>query len=149
MRQVDECRLPRVIAGNTSAVRLSEVWVINNSTISRNAQDKIQEKYSAQKISFINGEKLTDLVDKHADYFWYNIPSDVGSYLQLLAKRLSTLDSELSILQGLECEDFYVEPDVQEFRKPNDSRSGRFASPNIVWLPEFLNIRLNVEIFTL
>lgn len=144
-RQVDECRLPRIIPGNTSPVRLSEVWVINNSTISRNAQDKIQDKYSSQKISFINGEKLTELVDLHASYFWYNVPSDVGSYLQSLASKLSDQDSELNVLQGLECPDFYIDPEVQEFARPTYIRRGRPTRPRLVNLvDEVLKHRVSV-----
>lgn len=144
-RQVDECRLPRIIPGNTSPVRLSEVWVINNSTISRNAQDKIQEKYSSQKISFINGEKLTELVDLHANYFWYNVPSDVGSYLQALASKLSDQDSELNVLQGLECPDFYIDPEVQEFARPTYIRRGRASRPRLVnVVDEVLKYRVSV-----
>ena len=38
-RQVEECLLPRKIRGGMDEVRLTEVWVLNNSSISRNAQD--------------------------------------------------------------------------------------------------------------
>lgn len=105
--------LPRTIRGGLEEVRLTEVWVLNNSTISRNAQDKIKEKYKTQKISFIQGEKLTELVDKYADYFWYNVPTDVGGYLKTLSNCLTSLDSELSVLKGLNCDDFYVAPDIR------------------------------------
>lgn len=144
-RQVDECRLPRLIPGIAVPVRLSEVWVINNSTISRNAQEKIQDKYSSQKISFINGEKLTELVDIHASYFWYNVPSDIGGYLQSLAASLADQDSELNVLQGLECPDFYVEPEIQEFAKPTYIRRGKPSKPRLVNLvDEVLKHRVSV-----
>ena len=85
-RQIEECQLPRTIRGGMEQIRLTEVWVLNTANISKNAQDKIQEKYKTQKISFIQGEKLTELVDKYADYFWYNVPTDVGGYLKNLSK---------------------------------------------------------------
>lgn len=131
-RQVEECQMPRSIRGGMEQVRLTEVWVLNNSSISRNAQDKIQERYKTQKISFIQGEKLTELIDKHADYFWYNVPTDVGGYLKDLSNQLSNLDSELSVLKGLNCDDFYVSPDIQEFSKPLYSRHARPQKPRLV-----------------
>jgi hypothetical protein len=137
-RQVEECQMPRTIRGGMTQVRLSEVWVINNSSISRNAQDKIQDKYRAQKINFIQGEKLTELIDKHADYFWYNVPTDVGGYLKSLSTTLSNLDAELSVLKGLNCEDFYVTPDIQEFTKPSYSRRSKPHRARLVNLQELV-----------
>ncbi len=131
-RQVEECLLPRKIRGGTEEVRLTEVWVLNNSSISRNAQDKIQDKYKTQKISFIQGERLTELVDRYADYFWYNVPTDVGGYLKDLSNRISNLDSELSVLKGMNCADFYVSPDIQEYSKPLYSRHSRPQKPRLV-----------------
>ena len=131
-RQVEECLLPRTIRGGSEEVRLTEVWVLNNSSISRNAQEKIQDKYKTQKISFIQGEKLTELIDKYADYFWYNVPTDVGGYLKDLSNRLTNLDSELSVLKGLNCDDFYVAPDIQAFSKPLYSRHSRPPKPRLV-----------------
>ena len=137
-RQVEECLLPRTIRGGLEEVRLTEVWVLNNSTISRNAQDKIKEKYKTQKISFIQGEKLTELVDKYADYFWYNVPTDVGGYLKTLSNRLTSLDSELSVLKGLNCDDFYVAPDIQAYSKPLYSRHSRPQKPHLVNFQEIV-----------
>ena len=131
-RQVEECLMPRAIRGGMDQIRLTEVWVLNTSSISRNAQDKIQEKYKTQKISFIQGEKLTELIDKYADYFWYNVPTDVGGYLKDLSSHLATLDAELSVLKGLNCDDFYVSPDIQEFSKPLYSRHSRPQKPRLV-----------------
>lgn len=131
-RQVEECQLPRTIRGGMEQIRLTEVWVLNTSNISKNAQDKIQEKYKTQKITFIQGERLTELVDKYADYFWYNVPTDVGGYLKDLSNRLLNLDSELTVLKGLNCEDFYVMPDIQEFYKPLYLRHSKQHRPKLV-----------------
>ena len=131
-RQVEKCQLSRTIRGGVEQIRLTEVWVLNNSNISKNAQDKIQEKYKTQKITFIQGERLTELVDKYADYFWYNVPTDVGGYLKDLSNRLTSLDIELSVLKGLDCNDFYVPPDIQEFSKPSYSRHAKLQKPKFV-----------------
>ncbi len=135
-RQVEECLMPRLIRGGMESVRLTEVWVVNTSSISRNAQDKIQDKYKTQKISFIQGEKLTELVDEHANYFWYNVPTDVGGYLKQLSNKLTSLDCELSVLKGLKCEDFYIAPDIQEYSKPLYLRHAKPKRPKLVNLQE-------------
>lgn len=124
-RQIEECQQIRSVQGGMAQVRLSEVWVINTSSISRNAEDKIQDKYRAQKITFVDGEKLTGLIDKYAEYFWYDVPTNVGSYLQDLSTRLTSLDAELSVLKGLNCPDFYISPEIQEFSRPTYSRHAR------------------------
>jgi transposase len=72
-RQIEECQMPRKILGGSTEARLSEVWVVNTSTISNNAKDKINHKYGGQRVEFISGEKLAELVDKHAPYFWHDI----------------------------------------------------------------------------
>ena len=131
-RQIEECQMPRTIQGGTSETRLSEVWVVNTASISRNAQDKIHHKFNGQRVEFINGEKLTELVDKHAPYFWHSISSDIGSYLQDLSRRLDRYESELSILNGLGCNDFYISPEIQEFEKTQYVKNSRPSKPRFV-----------------
>ncbi|WP_291993251.1 NACHT domain-containing protein [Candidatus Accumulibacter sp. ACC003] len=136
-RQIEECQLPRRIQGGATETRLSEVWVVNTSTISNNAQDKINHKYAGQRVEFISGEKLTDLVDKHAPYFWHAISSDIGSYLADLARKISQLERDITILGGLGCDDFYITPEIQEFAKTHYVvKSRRPAKPRFVNIME-------------
>lgn len=131
-RQIEECQMPRTIQGGKSEVKLSEVWVINNASISKHAQAKIHHKYSGQRVEFFPGEKLTELVDKYAEYFWHDISSEIGSYLQDLSRKIENREHELSILSGLGCNDFYIDPDVQEFEKPRYTKSNRPSRPHFV-----------------
>jgi hypothetical protein len=131
-RQIEECQMPRKIQGGTSETRLSEVWVVTTAHISKNAQDKIHHKYNGQRVEFISGEKLTELVDKHAAYFWHAISSDIGSYLQDTSRKLIQHEQESSILNGLGCHDFYIDPDIQEFEKSQYVKSSRPKSPRLV-----------------
>lgn len=135
-RQIEECQMSRKIQGGSSETRLSEVWVVNTSTISKNAQDKIHHKYTGQRIEFISGEKLAELVDKHAPYFWHAISSDIGSYLQDLARTLGQHERDISILNGLGCDDFYISPEIQEFEKSQYSRISRPRKPRFVNIQE-------------
>jgi hypothetical protein len=116
-RQIDECGLPRKVFGGKQEVRLTEIWVITTSSISNNAKDKIYEKFNKRKIEFIDGAHLTKLVDRHAEYFWEHIPSLIGSYLSKVSRRVAELDRDLNILSGLDCEDFYIEPEIEAVEK--------------------------------
>ena len=131
-RQIEECQMPRKIRGGTSEARLSEVWVVTTAGISNQAQDKINHKFACQRIEFIPGEKLTELVDKHAPYFWSQISSDVGAYLHDLSKRLKQFDQDASIVSSLGCEDFYITPDIQEIEKTKYVKSHRPHRPRLV-----------------
>jgi hypothetical protein len=113
-RQIDECGMKRKVNGGRDDVRLSEIWVVTTSRISNNAKDKIADKFSRQRIEFIDGEQLTVLVDKHASYFWHHIPSPVGTYLQTTSDRIEKSNRDLNVLSDLGCEDFFIEPDIQE-----------------------------------
>lgn len=131
-RQIEECQMPRKIQGGLSETHLSEVWIVNTSSISKNAQDRIHHKYTGQRIEFIFGEKLTELVDKHAAYFWHDISSDIGSYLQDLSRKLEQRESEFSILGGLGCEEFYINPEIQEFEKSIYKKTSKPTKPRFV-----------------
>ncbi|MRR50205.1 MAG: hypothetical protein EG825_04710 [Rhodocyclaceae bacterium] len=135
-RQIEECQMPRTIRSGTNEVRLSEVWVVNTSTVSKNAQEKILHRYASQRVEFIPGEKLAELVDRHAQYFWHDISSDIGSYLQDLARKLGQREGELSITSGLGCDEFYIHPEIQEFEKTRYVQSSRPPKPRFVSLHE-------------
>lgn len=132
-RQIEECSLERLIEGGKKKVRLSEVWVVNTSSITSNAKDKIYDKYSKQRIEFINGEALTHLVNKHADYFWHQIPSKLGEYLDQLGRKIDDLEHISGNIGGISVQDFYIEPDIQEIEKVSYLRkSSRPSKPRLV-----------------
>lgn len=135
-RQIEECQMPRTIQGGTSKTRLSEVWVVNTSTISNNAQEKIYHKYTGQRVEFISGEKLAELVDQYASYFWHDISTEIGSYLQDLSHKLDQREHELNILNGLGCNDFYISPEIQEFERSQYVKSNRPQKPRFVNIME-------------
>lgn len=136
-RQIKECSLPRLLDGGKRKERLSEVWVLNTSTISSNAKDKIFDEYTKQRIEFIDGFKLTQLVDKHADYFWHQVPSQIGAYLDTLSRKMETLENESGGIGSISCNDFYIEPDIQEIEKFSYQKKGvRQSKPRLINLTE-------------
>lgn len=144
-RQIEECGLPRLIEGGKKKVRLSEIWVVNNSTISANAKDKIYDTYAKQRIEFIDGERLTQLVDKHAEFFWHQVPSAIGAYLKNVASKLSSLERESGAVGNISCDEFYVEPDIQEIEKITYVHKRRPTRPRMVSLADEV-MRSNVSV---
>jgi hypothetical protein len=116
-RQIDECGQPRKLRGGRVEARLTEIWVITTDGITNNAKDKIHDKYSKNKVEFIDGEHLTRLVEQYAPWYWDQVPSAVGAYISKVVSKVSALDQELNVLASVDCDDFYVDPDIQEFAK--------------------------------
>jgi hypothetical protein len=143
-KQIEECGIPRFLRGGKEKVRLTEMWVINNNSITVNAKDKIHDYYAKQKIEFIDGEQLTQLVDKYAEHFWHHIPSPLGTYLENLAKRLLMQDRESGVVGNIDCNDFYIEPDIQEIEKISYVRNRRRANAKTINIHEEIR-RSNVS----
>ncbi len=110
-RQIEECFIPRTVGGGKRRVRLDEVWVVVTEHITKNAQEKVQSKYSAAKVHFIDGERLAALIDRFIPDYWTNIDLDVGEYLALLRARNLEADRRSSLIQAGESS-FYVEQEV-------------------------------------
>jgi len=144
-RQIEECGLPRLIGGGKEKVRLSEIWVINTSTISSNAKEKIYDNFTKQRIEFIDGEALTKLVDKHASFFWHQIPSPIGDYLSEVSRRLVHLEKESGLLGNVSDSEFYIEPDIQEIAKIAYVKNKRPTKAKLVNLSEDV-LRHNVSV---
>jgi len=70
-RQIEECQLfPRLISSGSKNIHLNEIWVVTNSTISNNAQEKIHLKFKSTNIKFLDGEKVCSLISKFYPEFW-------------------------------------------------------------------------------
>lgn len=70
-RQIEECQLfPRLIYSGSKNIHLNEIWVITNSSISNNAQEKIHLKFKSTNIKFLEGEKICSLISKYYSEFW-------------------------------------------------------------------------------
>lgn len=90
-RQIEECTLyPRLISSGKKKIYLNEIWVVNNSTISANAEEKINLKNQNTNIRFINGQKVCNLIDKHYPQFWSFNSVRYGQYFSELEQRLAS-----------------------------------------------------------
>ncbi|HHR6439334.1 TPA: NACHT domain-containing protein [Providencia alcalifaciens] len=80
-RQIDECTLfERLVQGGSKKIFLNEIWVVSNSNISSNAEDKFHRKYSNTNIRFIGGEKVAELITKYYPEFWNFNSVNFGQY---------------------------------------------------------------------
>ncbi|HBC0766631.1 TPA: NACHT domain-containing protein [Escherichia coli] len=88
-RQIEECQLyPRFISSGSKNIHLNEIWVITNSSISNNAQEKIYLKFKSTNIKFIEGEKICSLISKYYPEFW---DFESINYEQYLTDTLQTI----------------------------------------------------------
>ena len=138
-RQIDECAVPRTFLGGRERIRIGEVWVLATETISQNAQEKIHEKYSLRKVSFIEGARLEKLIDSHFPSFWIDISLEVGDYLSTLRTKTQHLDASISLLPIAE-KGFYIEQDIYEVQKPTYKRVAHKQKP-----PQKVDIHKEIE----
>ncbi|EHG7613713.1 TPA: NACHT domain-containing NTPase [Citrobacter sedlakii] len=88
-RQIEECQLfPRLISSGSKNIHLNEIWVVTNSSISNNAQEKIHLKFKSTNIKFVDGEKVCSLISKYYPEFW---DFESINYEQYLTDTLQTI----------------------------------------------------------
>lgn len=90
-RQIEECQLfERFIQGAAKKIYLNEIWVVSNTTISSNAEEKFYQKYKNTNIRFLSGEKVVSLITRHYPEFWDYNSVNFGQYfsstLSLMSK---------------------------------------------------------------
>ncbi len=122
-RQIEECRVPRLVQNGKKKIRLTEIWIVATKHITNGAKTKIYSKYSDRAIKFINGSQLEKLVDKYTPLAWNDLPIIVGEYLRDLQLRTVEQDKRVSILQLSDeavyvKQDLYHIPDIEYRYKP-------------------------------
>ncbi|MBN2286069.1 MAG: NACHT domain-containing protein [Tissierellales bacterium] len=112
-RQISECEVPRFFFGGKEKIRISEVWIAITEHITKGAKEKIYEKYKGRKITFIDGKRLENLIDKYVPNFWTELTLEVGDYLTEIRRTCIELDQNTNLLPLIDG-DFYIEPDICE-----------------------------------
>lgn len=122
-RQVDECSLfDRFIDGGKRKIKLNEIWVVTNSSISSNAEEKLHEKYSKTNIKFINGEKVASLIDKFYPEFWQIDEFHNEQYFTAVHEKINEISGGVSIFTTLGIEDLIEQKVTSEERRGNKKR---------------------------
>jgi hypothetical protein len=135
-RQIDECQVPRLIRQGKQQVTLPEVWVITTKHYSQNAKQKIQSKYPGRKLHFFDADWLVMQVNKHASYYWHQLPNATGNYLASLTRRLSELDVQTSLLQVPLSNPIYIDLDVEEIENDKYNKASRRKKRAVVNLED-------------
>ena len=77
-RQISECaKIKRPIGNGDHRVRMNEVWVIANGTISNNAREKIHETHGLG-VAFTNRKELATLMMKNNYNFSDSLPTNIS-----------------------------------------------------------------------
>lgn len=133
-RQIEECGMPRLIRNGAKNIYLSEIWILTNDTITRNAREKINHKFSARSIHFLAADTLIKLIDKHCQYFWHPVPTLLGTYLLKTWEKNDQKDKTTALLPN-SSERLYIDLDVAKVEKLPYQRTGqrqtRFHTVNL------------------
>lgn len=77
-RQISECaKIKRKIGNGMHRVRMNEVWVIANGTISENAKEKIHESYHTG-VTFTDRKELAGLMAENGYNFSGDLPTNIS-----------------------------------------------------------------------
>ncbi len=110
--QIDDCEIKRHILEGKKKIRLDEIWIITNDSISSNAEEKIYNKFLSRKIKFFKNTSLIRWIDDFLPNYWTNISIGFGQYLFELQSFMNEMDKTHSLLPA-KVKPFYVEPELR------------------------------------
>ncbi|WP_124094362.1 NACHT domain-containing protein [Burkholderia gladioli] len=120
IRQIRECTsIPRPIEGGKKSIYLSEVWIVTNKDITRNAQDFLHAEYKTTKIKFIDCNKLVSLIDRHFSSYWDYIDASLGKHVDKERAKITSLEAVQRLVPG---EIGHIIIDQQIQRAPEESK---------------------------
>lgn len=128
-RQIEECNVDRYFEGGKKKIHLTEIWILTNGTITNGAERKIHEDYKSKNIKFIDGDKLAQLVDRHATHYWSDIPDLLASYLTSTHMELLASEARMSLLPDIAVNN-YIGQDLRLLDAPGNLKSKRNKKHN-------------------
>ena len=130
-RQIKECAIERKIQGGMKKIFLTEIWVVSNENITNNAQEKIHHSYKDRKISFVTGELLSSLLDKHYSEFWGNLSIEVNKYFKDLEITTKSIETNNLLLNTGQI-DFYVNQNLKAINSSRYKKKGEKSKAPII-----------------
>lgn len=112
--QIDDCRQARYTLSGKRSIRLTEIWIITNSTISNQAEEKINENFKGQKIQFIDCDRLIILINKWFPSFWSEISYEASSYFDKIKQSIAGDERRLALVSN--AADIYITPTLYHER---------------------------------
>jgi hypothetical protein len=108
-RQIGECFVERKLPDGTD-IHIREVWVLCTGEITSNARRVIAKKYTDEKIEFIDGQLLAQMIDKYAPNSFVTVAPLLQDYAESLRRNLDHEELNSVVVAGMEA--LYVEPDI-------------------------------------
>ena len=113
-RQIGECfDVPRFFRNGKENISISEVWVVVTQNVTGGAQHKIRARYSSRNVEFIDGRRLTELINSHLPIFWVDLPLQIADYLSTLRQNVIEEDKRLALIETVQ-DHLFIEPDIYE-----------------------------------
>ncbi|MDA9095371.1 hypothetical protein N9J88_03145 [Porticoccaceae bacterium] len=109
--QIEECMIKRISCNANKLVYLNEIWVTINGNISENAKIKIYSKYKAQKIKFIDLNKITDLAEEYFPSYGIDIPVSDITFLSKQSEERAQREELYRMVTNIENRN-YIDQDI-------------------------------------
>jgi RHS repeat-associated protein len=120
-RQVQECFIEKIIARDR--IFVTDVWVVTTGHISHGAKVFIQQKVCGQRVEFISGDKLIELIDLYLPNYWTDISLEIGNYLHGVKVRMDEIERSVSLINL--AGDVYIEPEISRREREGYQRDGK------------------------
>jgi hypothetical protein len=127
-RQIEECKVERYFEGGKKKIYLTEIWIVTNGAISNGAERKIFEDFKTRNVRFIDGDKVAQLVDKHASHFWNHVPEVLAAYLNVTHAELLASEAQMSLLPSVSV-GHYIDQDLRALESPTNIKVKRIKAP--------------------
>ena len=111
--QIKECSEERAYKV-LNRVRCTEVWVFSSGGYSERAKEKLQSRFPGRSVEFFGPEDIAHYVDNHFNFYWDDIPHEIGTYFQQLRSKLEAIDNSTSLIDGSSNGNVYIDLDTYE-----------------------------------
>ena len=132
IRQISECaKISRLIGTVSDKIKMSEVWVIVNGSISNNAKEKIHAEHLIG-VTFIDRKHLAKLMRDNDYNFGDDLPANISICLTKQSAYAETLKSQSINLGALGIANIFMAQSVIKHNSVQYNREGkRKRQPNI------------------
>ena len=132
IRQISECaKISRLIGTVSDKIKMSEVWVIVNGSISNNAKEKIHAEHLIG-VTFIDRKHLAKLMRDNDYNFGDDLPANISICLTKQSTYAETLKSQSINLGALGIANIFMKQSVIKHNSVQYNREGkRKIKPNI------------------
>lgn len=143
--QIKECAEERAYKV-MNRVRCNEVWVFASGGYSERAKEKLQDRLPGRSVEFFGSEDIAKYVDDHFNFYWDDLPPELGQYFQQLQNRLESIDYSTSLVATTDNNGIYIELDTYERVNKKYTQNGHSkpSSKNVDFFKEACSTELGL-----